>query len=1158
MSISVQSLPGSKPLRDARGRPYEPAIGPRLKVLLLLIFATFALLAATGGYLAVIRLLEWAAGRTYTNPFSFWIVILHIGVGVLLIAPFLAFGLTHLVTARHRPNRRAVKLGMLVFASGIIVCLTGLALIQLDGMPQLPTHSASRWVVYALHVLAPLAAVVLYVLHRRAGPDIQWRWGAAWGGVMTVFVAFVSVLHFCKLPMDVLVWHSWRYHLVFGLRVLAVEAVLVLGVLLLRRRGGLLPTLLLLAGLGLSWVLPGHNPLLPLVVLVPLAAVALYGLWRRWPAGLGAGIGLNLFLVMLWGVALGAPHEEAVVGSSEGEKYFEPSKARTADAKFIDQNELMMDSYCLQCHQDIYNDHYHSAHHFSSFNNPPYRFSVRESRKIVDEAGKPRASRWCAGCHDPVPFFSGKFDDPNYDDVNDSTAHAGITCVVCHAIERVNSTMGNADYTIRKPEHYPFARSDSPVLRWFSNQILKARPEFHKQTFLKPFHRDAHLGSEFCSTCHKVSLPVELNHYKEFLRGQDHYNSFLLSGVSGHSARSFYYPKKGEANCNGCHMPLKPSEDFGSRDFDGSGQRKVHNHHFPGGNTGLPWLLSQEPRRAGQAGELRAASEFQADFLRDKKLRIDLFALKEGGTVKGKLLGPIRPELPALEPGRTYLVEVVVRTLAIGHPFTQGTVDSNEVWVDFEARSGERIIGRNGALANPDDSGPLDEWAHRINVLLLDRKGHRINRRNPEDIFTPLYNHQIPPGAGQVVHYELEVPSDVKVPVELRVRVRYRKFDFEYMSLVYGGADKAPKLPVIDLCEDRVTLPVRGVAEQVPVQESPIKAAWQRWNDYGIGCLLEGSLRQAEKAFGKVAGLGGEAKPHGHVNRARVYIREGRYAEAVRDLNEASKANPPAPWTVAWLSGQVSVKNARTRKDWDNAIAIFESVVDPQRQPRDRGFDFSLDYVVINELARALFDRSQLEGDDEARRDPFLLRAIEQYNRTLALDPEDLDAHFGLHQCYQTLARAMPDYDGPLDAGTDEETLLQLSATLRNPQAGQSERLAAAAKLAHSLAELNREPVRVSQPKRLRLDKLLAQLPAYFQQEQDHDLRAAAAHVLDQLHHDMHEILRPDDLAQAVQQKYRDSHPITNRVANERFNYPTTPQGRARRLSPSPRSAQGR
>ena len=80
----------------------------------------------------------------------------------------------------------------------------------------------------------------------------------------------------------------------------------------------------------------------------------------------------------------------------------------------------------------------------------------------------------------------------------------------------------------------------------------------------------------------------------------------------------------------------------------------------------------------------------------------------------------------------------------------------------------------------------------------------------------------------------------MKGPVELTARVRYRKFDYEYMKLVHKDREPIPKLPIVDMCADQVTLPVAGVAERVPAQESPIKPAWQRWNDYGIGCLLEG------------------------------------------------------------------------------------------------------------------------------------------------------------------------------------------------------------------------------------------------------------------------------------------------------------------------------
>ena len=215
---------------------------------------------------------------------------------------------------------------------------------------------------------------------------------------------------------------------------------------------------------------------------------------------------------------------------------------------------------CERCHADIYKQWQSSAHHFSSFNNAWYRKSIEYMQDVVGV----KPSKWCAGCHDPVPFLSGAFDDPNFDDEHHPTAKAGITCVVCHAITNVNSTEGNAAYTIEEPLPYPFASSDHAFLRWFSNQVLKAKPDFHKKTFLKPLHKTA----EFCSTCHKVGLPVGVTHYKDFVRGQNHYDTYLRSGVSGVGARSFYYPPVAKTNCAECHMPPRDSEDFGSRPLD--------------------------------------------------------------------------------------------------------------------------------------------------------------------------------------------------------------------------------------------------------------------------------------------------------------------------------------------------------------------------------------------------------------------------------------------------------------------------------------------------------------------------------------------------------------------------------------------------------------
>ena len=233
-------------------------------------------------------------------------------------------------------------------------------------------------------------------------------------------------------------------------------------------------------------------------VLTPLVAVALYVKHRlagpriRWEWARRLSVAVAGFVVVMGLLHFQDPRSFGVKGPREGKQYFYPSEAITANGKFIPARTLMMDDYCMKCHQDAYQGWFHSAHRFSSFNNPAYRASVRETRRVSLAAdGSTQAARWCAGCHDPVPFFSGEFDDPNYDDVNNPTSQAGITCTTCHAITNINDTRGNAAYTIEEPEHYPFAFSDDPLLQWINNSLVKAKPEMHKKTFFKPILKDA-------------------------------------------------------------------------------------------------------------------------------------------------------------------------------------------------------------------------------------------------------------------------------------------------------------------------------------------------------------------------------------------------------------------------------------------------------------------------------------------------------------------------------------------------------------------------------------------------------------------------------------------------------------------------------------------
>lgn len=720
-------------------------------------------------------------------------------------------------------------------------------------------------------------------------------------------------------------------------------------------------------------------------VVVPVAAFLAFQQHRRRGQRIEAAAAWTWGLVTVTAVALTAVVDLRVSREPvpPGEQAsFAPSFARTATGRTIRPDALMNDAYCAECHQDAHTGWLSSAHRFSSFNNAVYAASVKETRKVMlARDGTVDASRWCAGCHDPVPLFSGAFSKADFDTDKDPTSQAGITCTSCHAIDRVNSTRGNGDYTIAEPQHYPFAFSASPALRAVSQQLIKAKPAFHKATFLKPLHRTA----EFCSTCHKVHIPGALNDYKEFLRGQNHYDSFILSGVSGRGARAFYYPPQAQDRCAGCHMPLQTSRDFGAQAFDATGALQIHDHRFTGANTGVPYLR-------GDTATVKAQEAFL-----DKVVTLDLFGLREGGTISGRLLGPLDGTTPALTPGTRYLTELVVRTRKVGHHFTQGTADSNEVWVQVTVKTGDTVLGQSGALA-PD--GRVDPWAHFTNVYMLDRQARKVDRRNVQDIYVPLYDKQIPPGAAQVVHYAFDVPRAISGPITIEARLLYRKFDLTMMRFVKGD-NYVIDLPITTIATAAARLP--GVPGPPPAQP-----AWERWNDYGIGLLLEGNvgsdkgeLRQAEAAFAEVEKLG---RPEGPLNLARVLHKEGRLDEAAQALRRAAAAGA-APWTVAWMNGLVNKENGHL----DEAIANFTaSLTATSPELVARGFDFSRDYEVLNELGLTLFERAKQERGEAraAKRRELLGQAVAAFDRTLAIDSENVTAHYALGVIHADLGQA--------------------------------------------------------------------------------------------------------------------------------------------------------
>jgi tetratricopeptide (TPR) repeat protein len=286
------------------------------------------------------------------------------------------------------------------------------------------------------------------------------------------------------------------------------------------------------------------------------------------------------------------------------------------------------------------------------------------------------------------------------------------------------------------------------------------------------------------------------------------------------------------------------------------------------------------------------------------------------------------------------------------------------------------------------------------------------------------------------------VPADIQGPVTIAARLNYRKFDASYLRHIQGAHYTGNDLPITTMASDQVTVPLAG-SQDDGAGEQPTVAAHERWNDYGIGLLREGDsgsskgeLRQAEQAFRQVELLGSGS---GALNLARVYFKEGRLEDAAQALVRASAhADPAPPWTIAWFSARIDRENGHL----DSAIATLESIVATQfSAARERGFDFSYDVQVLNELGRARYEHSrQLRGRQQDERLAELQRARDWFRRTLEIDPENLAAHYNLGQVYAQLGddslaeqhRALHDRYRPDDHAIEQAVARHRSA---NPAA---------------------------------------------------------------------------------------------------------------------------
>jgi tetratricopeptide (TPR) repeat protein len=696
---------------------------------------------------------------------------------------------------------------------------------------------------------------------------------------------------------------------------------------------------------------------------------------------------------------------------------FFPSSIRTETGGTVPASFFMSSQQCERCHKEIYDEWTSSAHRFSSFNNQWYRKSIEYMQDTVGT----KPSRWCAGCHDHAMIFAGTWDTPAKDQIERPEAHAGLGCVSCHSMVHVGSTMGQGDFVMEYPALHELASSDNKMLAYLHDKLIELAPRPHREAFIKPFHREQ--TAEFCSSCHKVHLDVPVNGYRWF-RGFNDYDNWQASGVSGQGARSFYYPPA-PMSCADCHMPRVPSNDPSAKDG------KVRSHRFIAANTALPYVnhdqkqleLTQAFLRSGQVSidvfalvrGAGATSSAVAGPTGEPTLS-STFAVGEESASFGagrattsaptEVVAPIDGGGAFVRRGESVRVDVVVRTRNVGHFFPGGTVDAFDVWVELEAVDERGQVLLHSGYVEDAGRGPVDASAHMYRSLMLDERGNPINKRNAWATRSVAYVRLIPPGAADTVHYRLAIPEHAGDRITLKARVNHRKFawwtnQWSYAgerhpnqpspavapgydegkwvftgdtSKVSGQRKEIPVLPVTVMAEATATLNV-GAPGAPPATPPAVQTLRGRWNDYGIGLLLQGDLKAAELAFLKVTELD-PAYADGWVNVARVRLQEGNLTDAEEALRKALTLSPDLAKTHFFLG---SVLKSQGR--YDEAIAHMRRAA--ALYPRDR--------VVRNQLGRVLFLQRKFT------------EAVAEFQRVLEVDPEDLQAHYNLMLAYQGL-----------------------------------------------------------------------------------------------------------------------------------------------------------
>lgn len=558
-----------------------------------------------------------------------------------------------------------------------------------------------------------------------------------------------------------------------------------------------------------------------------------------------------------------------------GPKPYLPSQAESSFRQFLAPADFPSASYCGKCHEDVHAQWRQSAH-ANSFRAP---FYLKNVQMLIDAKGI-EYTRHCEGCHNPIALFTGALSKGAA--VDRSFDEDGITCSVCHAIEKIQNTSGTGSYVMG----YPAVMVDvkgNPVPGLPSYDEILAHPELHRRAVMRPFYR----SSEFCAVCHKAAVPKSLNGYR-WLRMFAVYDEWQNSSWARESPLPFY-KKDTVSTCQTCHMPQEPA----LHDYTESPGRAA-SHRWLGANTAIPVFYGYTEQLDRTTQYLKTA------------LKVDLFGI-EKQQPRPQLIAPLGAEPVNLRPGETITADVLIQNVGAGHNLVPEQRDFYECWVEFSASDsvGHRFFHSGGL----DEKGFLEPTAHSYTNRLLSGSGKLLDLHQVWETKLRGYDNTIPSGRSDLVRYRFRIPPDVKGPIVLTAAVNYRRFRRGFTNFVFPDQRE---FPIVNMVTGSFTL---SVGSDQPPQPNDPRPAWQRWNNYGIALLGQQQYWAAQDAFKKAIALRPEYAD-GYVNLALA-----QYSTLI----ENKKESPDGP-------GNLLLGNREVEK-FNPALQLLEKAL--QANPGD-------------------------------------------------------------------------------------------------------------------------------------------------------------------------------------------------------------------------------